>query len=41
LLIKYLTVSLGSDTRLIEEVKERENELRKNAEKILSYFLSL
>jgi len=31
----------GGDTRLIEEVKERESELSKNAEKILSYFLSL
>lgn len=31
----------GGDTKLIEEVKERESELRENAEKILSYFLSL
>ena len=30
----------GGDTRLIEEVKENEDELKKNAEKILSYFLS-
>jgi len=31
----------GGDTGSIEEVKERESELRQNAEKILSYFLSL